>query len=90
MFLCPPSETQPTRHRGGAGAGVAALATVGLFGGGVAFVGSDSCGPGDFLEVVPSEFSENNLSFRLTGRPNAFVIEFFFKTDEKNFLFQNE
>ena len=46
MFLKPPQPTKSTRQRRGAGAGVglAALAAVGLFGGGLAVGSSDSCG----------------------------------------------
>ena len=46
LFLKPPQPTKSTRQRRGAGAGVdlAALAAVGLFGGGLAVGSSDSCG----------------------------------------------
>ena len=46
MFLKPPQPTKSIRQRRGAGAGVglAALAAVGLFGGGLAVGRSDSCG----------------------------------------------
>ena len=46
MFLAPPKPPKSTRQRRGAGAGVglAAFAAVGLFGGGLAVGGSDSCG----------------------------------------------
>ena len=45
MFLKPPQPTKSCRQRRGAGAGVglADLAAVGLFGGGLAEGGSDSC-----------------------------------------------
>ena len=46
MFLKPPQPTKSTRQRRGAGAGVglAALAAVGLLGGGIVVGGSASCG----------------------------------------------
>ena len=46
MFLKPPQPTKSIRQRRGAGAGVgvAALAAAGLFVGGLAVGGSDSCG----------------------------------------------
>ena len=44
MFLAPPKPSEPTRQRRGAGVGVAALAAVGLFGGGLALGSSDGCG----------------------------------------------
>ena len=46
VFLHPPSESQPPRC--GAGVGPATLASVGLFGGGVALGGSKSCGIWNF------------------------------------------
>ena len=44
MFLRPPSGSQPTRQRRGAGVGLAALAAVGIFGDGVAMGTSNSSG----------------------------------------------
>ena len=53
MFLRPPSEQNPTRTRRGASLGLAALAAVGLFGGGVVMGNSDSCGlRGIFMGAV--------------------------------------
>ena len=42
-FLSPPQQPQNTRHRRGSHVGLAALAAVVLFGGGVAIGSSDSC-----------------------------------------------
>ena len=44
MFLSPPKPIEPTRQRRGAVVGHAALAAVGLFGGGPALGGADGCG----------------------------------------------
>ena len=43
LLLTPPQPPKSTRHRRGASMGLAALAAVGLFGGGLAVGGSDSC-----------------------------------------------
>ena len=66
MFLKPPQPTKSTRQRRGAGAGVglAALATVGLFGGGLAVGSSDSCGLRGFFGNCQDQSKANAENIR--------------------------
>ena len=96
MFLKPLQPTKSTRQRRGAGAGVglAVLAAVGLFGGGLAVGSSDSCGLrrifGNFQDQ--SKANAENIR-RLADFQNCLtdcVTEFITSTDEKFFLVENE
>ena len=44
LFLCPPFQSQPIGHRNGTGVCLAAVATVGIFGGSFAVKKFNSCG----------------------------------------------
>ena len=88
MFLTPPKRPKSTRQRRGAGAGVgiAALAVVGLFGGGLAVGGSDSCGLRGFSENCQDQSNANAENVqRLADFQNTltdYVTEFMTNTDE--------
>ena len=96
MFLKPPQPTKSTRQRRGAGAGVglAALAAVGLFGGGLAVSSSDSCGlRGIFGNCQDQSKANAEIIRRLADFQNSltdYVTEFITNTDEKFFLVENE
>ena len=96
MFLKPPQPTKSTRQRQGAGAGVglAALAAVGLFGGGLAVGSSNSCGLHGFFGNCQDQSKANAENIRrLADFQNSltdYVTEFITNTDEKFFLVENE
>ena len=96
MFLKPPQPTKSTRQRRGAGAGVglAALAAVGLFGGGLAVGKSDSGGLRGIFGNCQDQSKVNAENIRrLADFQNSltdFVTEFITHTDEKFFLVENE
>ena len=96
MFLKPPQPTKSTRQRPGTGAGVglAALAAVGDFGGGLALGGSDSCGSCGIFGNCQDQSKANAENVRLkTEFLNSltdYVTEFITQTDEKIFLLENE
>ena len=96
MFLKPPQPTKSTRQRRGAGAsvGLAALAAVGLFGGGLAVGSSDSCGlRGIFGNCQDQSKANAEIIRRLADFQNSltdYVTEFITNTDEKFFLVENE
>ena len=92
IFLEPPEATKSTRQRRGAGAGVAlaALAAVGVFGGGLAVDGSDSYGLRGFSGNCQDQSKANAENLRcLADSQNSltdYVTEFITNTDEKSFL----
>ena len=96
MFVKPPQPTKSTSQRRGAGAGVglAALAVVGLFGGGLAIGGSDSCGLRGIFGNCQGQSKANAENIRrLADFQNSlteYVTEFITHTDEKFFLVENE
>ena len=96
MFLKPPQPTKSTRQRRGAGAGVglAALAAVGLFGGGLAVGSSDSCGLRGIFGNCQYQSKANAENIRrLADFHNSltdYVTEFISNTDETFFLVENE
>ena len=96
MFLKPPQPTKSTRQRRGAGAGVglAALAAVGLFGGGLAVGGSASCGLRGIFGNCQDQSKANAENVRrLADFQNSltdYITEFITNTDEKFFLVENE
>ena len=96
MFLKPPQPTKSTRRRRGAGAGVglAALAAVGLFGGGLAVGSSDSCGSRVIFGNCQDQSKANAENIhRLADFQNSltdYVTEFIANIDEKFFLVENE
>ena len=93
MFLRPPSDQQPRKRRG-AGVGLAALAAVGLFGGGIAMGSSDSCGLQGIFGGCHDQAQANAANIRsLSDYQDVltqFVTEFQLNTDEKFFLVKNE
>ena len=96
MLLKPRQPTKSTRQRHGAGAvvGLAALADVGLFGGGPAVGGSASCGlRGIFGNCLDQSKSNAENVHRLADFQISltdYVTEFITNTDEKVFLVENE
>ena len=96
MFLKPPQPSKSTRQRrdAGAGVGLAALAAVGLFGGGLAVRSSYSCGSRGIFGNCQDQSKANAENIRrLADFQNAlteYVTEFMTHTDEKFFLVQNE
>ena len=92
----PPQPTKSTRQRRGAGAGVglAALAAVGLFGGGLAVGSSDSCGLRGFFGNCQDQLKANAENIRCLAdfqkSLSDYVTEFITNTDEKFFLVENE
>ena len=96
MFLTPSKPPKSTRQRRGAGAGVglAALAAVGLFGGGLAVGGSDSCGLGGISGNCQDQSKANAETFNRFADFQNFltddVTEFTTNTDEKFFLVETE
>ena len=93
MFLRPSSEQQ-LRKRRGAGVGLAALAAVGLFGGGIAMGSSDSCGLQGIFGGCHDQAQANAANIRsLSDYQDVltqFVTEFQLNTDEKHFLVKNK
>ena len=93
MFLRPPSEQQPRKRRG-AGVGLAALAAVGLFGGGIAMGSSDSCGLQGIFGGCHDQAQANAANIRsLSDYQDVltqFVTELQLNTDENFFLVKNE
>ena len=96
MFLKPLQPTKSTRQRRGAGFGVglAALAAVGLFGGGLAVGSSDSCCLRGIFGNCQDQSKANAENIRrLSDFQNSladYVTEFITNTDEKFFLVENE
>ena len=96
MFLKTPQPTKSTRQRrsAGAGVGLAALAAVGLFGGGLAVGSSDSCGLcGIFGDCQDKSKANAENIRRLSDFQNSLtdhVTETITNTDEKFFLVENE
>ena len=92
LFLKPPQPTKSTRQRRGTGAGVglAALAAVGLFGGGLAVGGSDSCGLRGIFENCQDQSKANAENIRCLGdflnSLTDYVTAFVTHTDEKFFV----
>ena len=92
MFLLPPSESQPTRHRRGTGVGFAVLAAVGLIDGGVDIKSSDSCGLRGLLAGCHAQVNASN-NYRLSDYQDIrtqFVTETCTHTDGNFFLVTNE
>ena len=94
MFLKPPQPTKSTRRGAGAGVGLAALAAVGLFGGGLAVGSSDSCGLRGIFGNCQDESKANAENIRrLADFQNSltdYVTELITNSDEKFFLVENE
>ena len=94
MFSLPSSESQPARQCSGAGVGLAALAAVHLFGGGVAIGNSDSCGlPGDFVACQDEKKPNAENIWQLSEYQDVltqFVTELSTDSDEKFFLVKNK
>ena len=96
IILKPPQPPKFTRQRRGASAGVglAALAAVGLFGGGLAVGSSDSCGLRGIFGNRQDQSKANAANIRrLADFQNAltdYVTEFITNTDENFFIVENE
>ena len=96
MFLKTPHPTKSIRQRRGAGAGVglAALAAVGILGGGLAVGSSDSCGLRGIFGSCPDQSKVNAENVRLLADFQKYltdyVTEFITNTDEKFFLVEND
>ena len=90
MFLMPPQPPKSTRQRRGSQMGLAALAAVGLFGGGLALGSSDSCGLRGIFGNCQDQSKTNAENIRrLSDFQNIltdYVTEFTTHTDEKFFL----
>ena len=94
MFLAPPQPPESTGRRRGATVGLAALATVRTFDGGLAIVGSDSCGLCGIFGICRNQSRANaeivrRLAVFQTSLTN-YVTEFITSTDEKLPLVENE
>ena len=89
LFLSPPQQQWNTRHRRGSQVGLAALAAVGLFGGGVALGSSDSCGLQGIFGSCQDDAKANAENTRKLSDfqdvLTQYVTEFTTSTD-KNFL----
>ena len=96
MFLTPPKHPKSTCQRRGTGAGVglAALAAVGLFGGGLVVGGSDSCGLRGFFGNCQDQWKGNAENVRrIADFQNSFteyVSEFMANAVAKFSLVENE
>ena len=94
MFLRPASEKSNSRQRRGASVALAALAAVGLFGGGIAVGNSDSCGlRGIFGSCQDSSRANAENIDRLSDYVESltmYVSELQTETSEKFFLIGNE
>ena len=66
MFLSPPPELKPNRKRRGSQVGLAALAAVGLFGGGLALGSSDSCGIRGIFGSCQDQAKANAANIRMS------------------------
>ena len=92
MFLRPPSKR--TRQRRGACVGLAALATIGLFGGGDAMGSSDSFSPRGIFGGYHDEAKANAANIRRISDFQDVLTEFFTEfspdTDGKFFLVKKE
>ena len=85
------SDSQLTRQRRGAGVGLAALAAVSLFGGGVAMGNSNSCGLRGMFGGCQDEAAANAENIRrASGRPDTIFYGIFYGHSRKKFLAQNE
>ena len=94
MFLSPPKPSEPTRQRRGAGVGVAALAAVGLFGGGLALGSSDGCGLRGIFGNCQDQSKANAENIRRLSEfqdsLTAYVTEFTTDSNKKFYLVENE
>ena len=94
MFLMPPQPPTSTRQSRGSQVGLAALAAVGLSGGGLALGSSDSCGLRGIFGNCQDQSKANAENIRrLSDFQNIltdYVTEFTTHTDEKFFLVENE
>ena len=93
-FLSPPSSQRPSRQKRGAGAGAAALAAVGLFGGGLALGSSGSCGLQGIFGTCQDQSKANAENIRRLSEfqdvLSQYVTEFSRSTESKFFLIANE
>ena len=91
LFLSPPQQQWNTRHRRGSQVGLAALAAVGLFGGGggVALGSSDSCGLQVIFGSCQDDAKANAENIRKISEfqdvLTQYVTEFTTSTDKKIF-----
>ena len=94
MFLSPPTPTEPNRQRRGSHVGLAALAAVGLFGGGLAVGASDSCGLRGIFGSCHDQSKANAENIRrladFQDTLTDYVTEFTTNTNEKFYLVENE
>ena len=93
MFLAPPQLRKSTRKRRGASIGLAALAAVGVFGGGLAVCGSDSCGSRAIFGNCQDQSKANTENVRrLADFQNSltdYITEFMTITEERIFPVEN-
>ena len=93
-ILRTPSENQPTRHRLGAGVGLAALAAMFLFRAGVASGGSEFSGLPEIFSACHDKAPANAAKFsHLSNWQDVltqFATEFSTNADEKSFFVKNE
>ena len=93
MFLMPPQPPHSTRQQRGSQVGFAALATVGLFGRGLALGCSDSHGLCGIFGNCHDQYKANAENIRLSGFQNIltdYVTEITTITNEKFFFAENE
>ena len=94
MFLSLPKLLKSTRQRCGSSVGLVALATVGIFSGGLAVGSSDSCGlRGIFANCQDQSKANAENVQRVADFQNSltdYVTIFIKNTDEKFFLVENE
>ena len=94
MFLSPPQQQRNTRHRRGSQVGLAALAAVGLFGGGVALGSSDSSGLQGIFGSCQDDTKANAENIRKLSDfqdvLTQYVTEFTTSKDKKFFMVENE
>ena len=64
LFLCPPFQSQPIGHRNGTGVCLAAVATVGIFGGGFAMKNFNSCDIRGVFGGYPDETQASVVKIR--------------------------
>ena len=94
VTLTQPPKSTGQRHGPGAGVDLAALAAVGLFGGGLAVGGSASCRLRSIFGHCQDQSKANAENVRrladFQNSPTDYVTEFINNTDEKFFLVENE